>query len=82
MRAEPFATRHRVIVPDLRGHGRSRELPSPYTAWQLASGLARVLNLPGIATTAALGYSQGGAIAQQLALHHSKRCDRLGAAFP
>jgi hypothetical protein len=27
-----FAARHRVIVPDLRGHGRSRGLPPPYTA--------------------------------------------------
>jgi pimeloyl-ACP methyl ester carboxylesterase len=29
---EHLATRHRVIVPDLRGHGRSRGLPPPYTA--------------------------------------------------
>jgi 3-oxoadipate enol-lactonase len=26
---EQFATRHRVIVPDLRGRGRSRGLPPP-----------------------------------------------------
>jgi 3-oxoadipate enol-lactonase len=26
-----FAMRHRVIVPDLRGHGRSRELPRVQT---------------------------------------------------
>lgn len=31
-----LATRHRVIAPDLRGHGRSRGLPPPYTAAQLA----------------------------------------------
>ena len=31
---EPLATRHRVIVPDLRGHGRSRELWPPYTVAQ------------------------------------------------
>ena len=31
----------------------------------------------GIDSTAVLGYSQGGAIAQQLALDHPKRCDRL-----
>ena len=72
-----FATRHRVIVPDLRGHGRSRGLPSPYTATQLASDLARLLDHLGIESTAVLGYSQGGAIAQQLALDHPKRCDRL-----
>lgn len=72
-----FATRHRVIVPDLRGHGRSRGLPPPYTATQLASDLARLLDHLGVDTTAVLGYSQGGVIAQQLALDHPGRCNRL-----
>jgi len=72
-----FATRHRVIVPDLRGHGRSRGLPPPYTAAQLASDLARLLDHLDIDSTAVLGYSQGGAIAQQLVLEHPNRCERL-----
>jgi 3-oxoadipate enol-lactonase len=71
-----FATRHRVIVPDLRGHGRSRGLPPPYTATQLAADLSRLLDRLRINSTAVLGYSQGGAIAQQLALD-DKRCARL-----
>ena len=74
---EHLSTRHRVIVPDLRGHGRSRGLPPPYTAAQLASDLSRLLDHLGIDSTAVLGYSQGGAIAQQLVLDHPKRCDRL-----
>lgn len=74
---EHFATRYRVIVPDLRGHGRSRGLPPPYTAAQLASDLARLLDHLGIASSAVLGYSQGGAIAQQLVLDYPRRCDRL-----
>jgi 3-oxoadipate enol-lactonase len=40
---EQFATRHRVIIPDLRGHGRSQGLPPPYTAAQLASDLSLLL---------------------------------------
>ena len=74
---EHFARRHRVIVPDLRGHGRSRELPPPYTAPQLASDLARLLDHLGVDSTAVVGYSQGGAIAQQLVLDHPRRCNRL-----
>ena len=74
---EHFATRHRVIIPDLRGHGRSRGMPPPYTTAQLASDLSRLLDHLGIDSTAVLGYSQGGAIAQQLVLDHPKRCDRL-----
>jgi pimeloyl-ACP methyl ester carboxylesterase len=72
-----FATRHRVIVPDLRGHGRSRGLPPPYTAAQLASDLACLLDHLGVDSTAVLGYSQGGAAAQQLVLDHPERCERL-----
>lgn len=74
---EHLATRHRLIVPDLRGHGRSRGLPPPYTAAQLASDLSRLLDHLGIGSAAVLGYSQGGAIAQQLVLDYPKLCDRL-----
>lgn len=74
---ERFADRHRVIVPDLRGHGRSRDLPPPYSAAQLASDLANLLDHLGIDSTAVLGYSQGGAIAQQLVLDYPQQCNRL-----
>jgi 3-oxoadipate enol-lactonase len=72
-----FATRHRVIVPDLRGHGRSRGLGPPYTAAQTAADLAHLLDHLGIVSTAVLGYSQGGAFAQQLVLDFPARCDHL-----
>jgi pimeloyl-ACP methyl ester carboxylesterase len=72
-----FAARHRVIVPDLRGHGRSRNLPPPYSVGQLASDLAHLLDHLQIDASAVLGYSQGGAVAQQLALDFPDRCDRL-----
>jgi pimeloyl-ACP methyl ester carboxylesterase len=73
----PFAVNHRVIVPDLRGHGRSRHLPPPYTVRQLAADLSRLLEHLGIESAVVLGYSQGGAIAQQLALDYPARCERL-----
>jgi pimeloyl-ACP methyl ester carboxylesterase len=72
-----FATNHRVIVPDLRGHGRSRALPPPYTAQRLAADLVGVLQHLGVESAAVLGYSQGGAIAQQLALDWPQHCNRL-----
>src|SRR4051812_18327506 len=77
---ERLATRHRVIVPDLRGHGQSRGLPPPYTAVQLAADLSNLLDHLNIDRTAVLGYSQGGAIAQQLVLDDPKRCSRLTLA--
>lgn len=72
-----FAARHRVVVPDLRGHGRSRELSPPYTVVQLAADLANLLVHLRINSTAVLGYSQGGAVVQELALNHPERCNRL-----
>ncbi len=72
-----LATRHRVIVPDLRGHGRSRGLPPPYTVTQLAADLSHLLDHLSIDSIAILGYSQGGAVAQQLVLDYPKRCNRL-----
>src|SRR5262245_16786573 len=74
---EPFARRHRVILPDLRGHGSSRGLPPPYTVAQLAADLAELLDDLRVETAVVLGYSQGGAIAQQLVLDHPGRCNRL-----
>jgi 3-oxoadipate enol-lactonase len=74
---ETLAARHRLIVPDLRGHGRSRRLPPPYTVAQLAADLAALLDDLGLASVDVLGYSQGGAVAQQLACDHPDRCRRL-----
>jgi len=63
-----LAQHHHLIVPDLRGYGHSRALPGPYTVTQLADDLARLLDDLGIDTAVdVLGYSQGGAVAQQLA---------------
>lgn len=74
---EHLAKWHRVIIPDLRGHGHSRELPPPYEVSQLASDLSRLLKHLGIESAAVLGYSQGGAVAQQLVLDYPEQCNRL-----
>ena len=74
---EHFALRHWVIIPDLRGLGKSRELPPRYTVKQLASDLSNLLDHLGIDSAAILGYSHGGAIAQQLVLDNPKRCSSL-----
>lgn len=78
-----LAARHRLVLPDLRGHGRSRTLPPPYTAVALAEDLVRLLDHLRIDRTAVLGYSNGGIVAQQFARDHADRCDRLvlGATF-
>jgi pimeloyl-ACP methyl ester carboxylesterase len=72
-----LAERRRVIVPDLRGSGRSRRLPPPDTVVRQSADLATLLDRLGIASADVLGYSQGGAVAQQFAADYPHRCSRL-----
>jgi pimeloyl-ACP methyl ester carboxylesterase len=74
---EPLTKRHRLIIPDLRGCGRSRDLPPPYSVKQQAADLAALLEHLDIATTDALGYSQGGPVVQQLTLDYPQKVRRL-----
>ncbi len=72
-----LARRHRLIVPDLRGHGQSSHLPGPYTTEQMSEDLAGLLDAYGIASADVLGYSRGGAVAQQFARRYPDRVRRL-----
>jgi 3-oxoadipate enol-lactonase len=67
----------RMIIPDLRGHGRSGDLPGPYEVPSLAADLAAVLDEAGVENCAVLGYSHGGAVAQQLAHTRPAAVSRL-----
>jgi 3-oxoadipate enol-lactonase len=73
----PLAMRHRLIIPDLRGCGRSRNLPPPYSVKQQATDLAALFDHLGIASADALGYSQGGPVVQELVLDYPAKVRRL-----
>ena len=75
--AEDLATDHQLVIPDLRGQGRSGHLPGPYTARDLSEDLAALLQRLDISRATVLGYSQGGPIAQQLAHDHPQLVGRL-----
>jgi 3-oxoadipate enol-lactonase len=75
--ADALAQHRRLIVPDLRGSGQSRHLPPPFSAKQQAQDLARLLDRLEIRSVDVLGYSHGGAIAQQFALDYPARVSRL-----
>jgi pimeloyl-ACP methyl ester carboxylesterase len=68
-----LAMHHHLIVPDLRGHGRSSALPGPYRVEQLVHDLVQLLDDLQIDAVNVLGYSQGGAVAQQFAHDYPKR---------
>jgi pimeloyl-ACP methyl ester carboxylesterase len=74
-----LAGRHRLILPDLRGCGRSsRGLGNGrYTPDAAAGDLAVLLDALGVACADVLGFSYGGLLAQRLALAAPHRVRKL-----
>jgi 3-oxoadipate enol-lactonase len=68
---------YRMIIPDLRGHGKSGDLPGPYDVPGLAADLDAVIAEAGFERCAVLGYSHGGAVAQQLAHTRPAKVSRM-----
>jgi pimeloyl-ACP methyl ester carboxylesterase len=74
---EEFARHFTLILPDLRGSGRSAKPPGPYSIVQFAADLWGLLDALGIESTHLLGFSLGGAVAQEMALLQSARVRKL-----
>jgi pimeloyl-ACP methyl ester carboxylesterase len=70
-----FATSRRVVVPDLRGYGRST-LPSPARSYSHVDDLLTVLDALEIDRTDIVGLSMGGRTALELALTAPERVGR------
>ncbi len=71
------AARYRTILFDNRGVGRS-DLPSePWTMADMAADAAAVLDAAGVPRAHIFGISMGGMIAQEFALEHPDRLNRL-----
>ena len=63
---ERLSARHRVVVPDLRGHGRSAKGPS-YDLASMAGDVAAVALTEGAEEPRLVGHSLGGAVVSALA---------------
>jgi pimeloyl-ACP methyl ester carboxylesterase len=68
--APVVARRHRVLVPDLPGHGGSSPLPAAPTLSPFADVLAALAERERTAPAAVVGHSLGGLVALRLALRH------------
>lgn len=78
---EPFtdrlAARFRVLRVDNRGAGRSSKPQGPYELRGLADDALAALDAVGAIHAHLLGFSMGGMLAQELAIEHGARVDRL-----
>lgn len=63
---EELSKNYDVIIPDLRGHGGSKNMPGPYTTVQHAEDIKKLLDALNIKNAYVLGSSYGGVVAQQI----------------
>lgn len=68
--AETLADRFRVVVPDLRGHGRSEVPLTGNTPVEMADDLAALTEALGTGPVIAVGHSMGGQVVNLLAVRH------------
>jgi len=67
----------RLIAPDLRGRGRSNELPGPWGMPQHADDLAAVIDAFGLESTVVVGHSMGAFASLVLANRHLEKVSSL-----
>jgi pimeloyl-ACP methyl ester carboxylesterase len=72
-----FAERHRTVIYDHRGVGESSDPGGPYSTADLADDVARLFDALGLERAHVLGAFLGGMVAQELALRHPGRVERL-----
>ncbi|HEX8804889.1 MAG TPA: alpha/beta fold hydrolase [Acidimicrobiales bacterium] len=73
----PFAERFDVLAHDQRGLGRTGVPPGPYTMADYAADAAALLDHVGWDRCRVVGVSFGGMVAQELAVTHPGRVERL-----
>lgn len=73
---------HRVIAPDLRGHGYSEAPETGYRPHDFAADLTALLDHLGIDRVIAIGHSLGTIVATVLAVEHPERVTALVCVDP
>jgi pimeloyl-ACP methyl ester carboxylesterase len=74
-----FAKHFKVIAVDSRGHGRSSRNADPYSYRLMASDVVALMDYLKIAKASIVGWSDGGIIGIDIALHNPERLNRVFA---
>jgi pimeloyl-ACP methyl ester carboxylesterase len=73
-----FAPHFRVIAPEQMGQGRTADLVDrPFHYHDMAEDTVELMRLLGIESAAVVGYSDGGIVGLDLAIHHPRRVTML-----
>jgi pimeloyl-ACP methyl ester carboxylesterase len=72
-----FAERHRVILPDLQGHGRTADIDRPIDTRLMADDIAALIDHLGLDQPDIVGYSLGGGVAFWTARKYPAKVRRL-----
>jgi pimeloyl-ACP methyl ester carboxylesterase len=75
----PFFTRQfQVIAPEQMGHGRTADLVDrPFHYHDMAEDTVELMRQLGIESAVVVGYSDGGIIGLDMAIHHPERVTKL-----
>lgn len=73
----PHLLKHRLLIPDQRGHGGSDKPACCYAISAFAHDALLLLDAKGISKAAIVGHSLGSMVGQWLAAEHPERVERL-----
>jgi len=79
-----LSKKFRLVVPDACAQGRTTDRPGPLTYHLMAEDVRALLDHLHVRHANVLGWSDGGVVALDLAMHHPERVDRVvtfGANF-
>lgn len=72
-----LAQHHRVILPDLQGHGRTADVDRPMDLAAMADDVAGLIEHLGLREPDVVGFSLGGGVALQLGARHPHLVGKL-----
>jgi pimeloyl-ACP methyl ester carboxylesterase len=79
LQVRALAPHYEVIVLDSRGHGRSTQTGAPFSYDQMSSDVLALMDYLHIHRAALVGFSDGGIIGLNIAIHYPDRLTRLFA---
>lgn len=75
-----LAESRQVIAVELQGHGRTADIDRPFSYEAMADDVAALMQHLEIEKADIFGYSMGGSVALQVAIHHPQRVNKLVVA--